>query len=150
MPPSKPFLSFGEVYNALGVTRSMLQDMCPYLPHIRVHGTHTRLFPTSYIQTFAAVLQRYRVPATVPRARDFWKTPEAQRLIHEARSRIGNSFRSTGAYRLQGLIELLGVPKSTLSSWVRTSVLRAERRGRTIFIPTNEVRKVLDWVFPTH
>lgn len=157
---TKHFLATGATATRLGVTRSQLQNLFPYLPYLYISKRQTRLFPAAYIEAYAASLSRCGKPATIGTARSFWTTPGAGSILDAAQTRIKESLNSNIHYTANELMALLDVSRMTVTVWYQGGVFRAIRqqnppkraRGKswrvTLLIPAADVKKALVWKLP--
>jgi AraC-like DNA-binding protein len=165
-----PFLAVGDVCERLGISRSTLQNIFPYLAHLSfsVSGQserQTRLFPTTYINGYAAFLRQGSTAATIPSARAFGQTATAKQLIREAQQRLEATIASSDTHTPDQIAEMLGIGRATITGWERAGVFRVKRgkvrggkvvplgprqrmlQGRQL-IPASELRQAAKWVMP--
>lgn len=169
--PNRPYLSVGEVCTQLGISRSTLQNMFPYLAHLSfsVSGQserQTRLFPTAYIASYATYIRENRVAATIPSAQAFGRTEAAGRRIQEARQALEAAIASRNTHTPDQIAEMLGIGRATITGWERAGVFKVQRgkvrggqvvplgprqrrlQGRQL-IPAAELRQAARWVLPS-
>ena len=165
-----PFLAVGDVCERLSISRSTLQNIFPHLAHLSfsVSGRserQTRLFPTTYIDSYAAFLRQHSVAATIPSARAFGQTATARQRVQEARQSLAATIAARETHTPDQIAEMLGIGRATITGWERAGVLRVERgkvrggkvvplgprqrmlQGRQL-IPASELRQAAVWVMP--
>ncbi len=157
---AKALIATGEAAQRLGIGRSTLQNMFDYIPYLYVWKRETRLFPASYIDAYATFLRQNSKQATVPTARAFWATEEAQRLYQEAQDRITSGLSGI-TLNAGELMKLLCIGRMTITSWHQAGVFQVvsqtvkpkRNRGKgpkqVLLIPCREVRQALVWKAPT-
>lgn len=146
--PQRSSLATGEVARRLKTTRTTLQNMFDHIPHLYVLKKETRLFPTAYIDAYAAYLAREELPATIDSAASFWRTDVAQRLYAEAVARL-NVGLAQPTLTGQELAGVLGVPYSTVMNWSSTGALVAVRTRKGVLFPGEKVKTAIVWKKPT-
>ncbi len=145
--PQRSSLATGEVARRLKTTRTTLQNMFDHIPHLYVLKKETRLFPTAYIDAYAAYLAREELLATINSAASFWRTDVAQRLYAEAVTRLNRGLSGITLTGLE-LAGVLGVPYSTVMNWSSTNALTTVRAGREVLFPCDKVKTAIVWKKP--
>lgn len=164
---TKPYLAVGDVCEQLDISRSQLQNLTPFIPHLAFYVSRqttstrqTRLFPTAYITALAAYLRQNSVSATVASVTAFSRTPTARDRLGTARSALETAISARGEHTPAQIAEMLGIGRMTVANWEQARVFHVERRGHEPkrrrndgiqvrhFIPANEVRYAANWVIP--
>jgi hypothetical protein len=160
-----PFVAVGGVCEQLGIGRSTLQNIFPYLPHVSFSvssrsGRETRLFPALYIRAYAHYLHLGRTKATIPTAQSFAATRAAQQIITEVQQALEAAISERQTHTPNQVAAMFGIGRATITGWERAGVFHVDRQAHQPvrrrndgiqvrqFIPAAEVRQAARWVLP--
>jgi len=147
------FLATGEAAERLKVGRSQLQKLFSYLPYLYITKRETRLFPTLYIDAYAAYLQREGLKATIGSARAFGHTDEA-------RLQFQQQLESRFAFTAAEVASMFCVSRMAITNWhqggvftpLRQTVRPKRDRGKgkktILLIGRDELRRACEWRVP--
>jgi|GEM_PF-2704542 len=121
------FLPLGEAQKLLNLSsRSQMQNLFPFIPHVYFAKRQTRFFPTSYLEGFAEFLDGRS--ATLQLVRTFNATNGAPRLYLETRSTMAAVIDSRIEHTPAQVADIFGVGRATVSGWVQARVLPIDEK----------------------
>jgi hypothetical protein len=158
------FITLGTAQEKLNLaSRSTMQNLFPFVPHLYVRQRQTRLFPTSYINQLAEFLDGKS--ATIGLVRRFNATATTRRLLAEMQSEFAAAIDAKAEHTPTEVAALLGVSRATVSGWIGSRTLafneKKLQKGQIVpmgprqrrvmgrqFITPQSIRDAAEWVMP--
>jgi hypothetical protein len=121
------FLPLGEAQKLLNLSsRSQMQNLFPFIPHVYFARRQTRFFPTSYLKGFAEFLDGRS--ATLRLVHEFNATDNALPLHHEAQNVLAMEIDSRSEHTPMQVADMFSAGRATVSGWVQAKVLPIEEK----------------------
>jgi hypothetical protein len=147
------FVNAQQAAAILGISRSQLQNLHPYLPHLYAKAAQHRMFVRIYLVEFNQWLKGKGKKATVSTARGFAKTEIAK--LHCKSSKLGTNkkLREKPTFLRSDVMDILGISSMTVTHWQQRNMLvviqerlPGQRGGKPHnLITSSSLRAALEW-----
>lgn len=107
----------------LGISRSQLQNLHPYLPHLYAKAAQHRMFARTYLVEFDQWLKRQGKKATTKTAGSFAKTEIAKLHCKSTKLRTDARLREKTVFLREDVMDILGISSMTVTHWQQRNML---------------------------
>lgn len=136
------FLPLGEAQKLLNLSsRSQMQNLFPFIPHVYFAKRQTRFFLACYLKGLAEFLDGRS--ATLQLVRMFNAVDGTPQLYRETRIALAAVINSRAEHTPTQVADVFGVGRATVSGWVQAKVLPVEIQGGQIVPMGPRQRRVM-------